>query len=93
MHISVNPLANGTKLFQKTWTRPQTTSGRSGEKLEPRFVFKRSSIDDSMEFFIIDTGSDQSIVKSNSFEIANYPSEQFLIAANASKISTQGEWI
>ena len=45
----------------------------------------------SNEFFIIDTGSDYSIVKSNSFEIANYPSEQFLIAANASKISTHGE--
>ena len=43
------------------------------------------------EFFIIDTSSDYSIVKSNSFEIANYPSEQFLIAANASKISTHSE--
>ena len=45
----------------------------------------------SNEFFIVDTGSDYSIVKSNSLETANYPSEQFLIAANASKISTHGE--
>ena len=30
-------------------------------------------------------------MKSNSFEIAYYPSEQFLIAANASRISTHGE--
>ena len=43
------------------------------------------------ELFVIDTGSDYSIVKSNSFEISNYPSEQFLIAANAVKISTPGE--
>lgn len=45
----------------------------------------------SNEFFIIDTGSDYSIVKSNSFEIRNYPSDQFLIAANSSRISTHGE--
>ena len=44
-----------------------------------------------MNFFIFDTGSHYSIVKSNSFEIANYSSEQFLIATNASKISTHGE--
>ena len=45
------------------------------------------------EFFIIDTGSDYSIVKSNSFEIKNLPCDQYLIAANASKISTHGERI
>jgi len=37
------------------------------------------------------TGSHYSIVKSNYFKIANYPSEQFLRVANASKISTHGE--
>ena len=43
------------------------------------------------EFFIIDTGSDYSMVKSNSFEIKNLSCDQYLIAANASKIFTHGE--
>ena len=85
MHISVNPLSNGTKLFLGV---PRLLMAALGKSSSHILCLKDQALN---EFFIIDTGSVYSIVKSNSFEIANYSSEQFLIAANASKISTHVE--
>ena len=89
MHISVNPPCKWHKVVSKNLNAsPRPLVAALGKSSSHILCLKDQA---SNEFFIIDTGSDYSIVKSNSFEIANYPSEQFLIAANASKISTHGE--
>ena len=82
------PLQMAQSCFKKLECFPRPLVAALGKSSSHILCLKNQA---SNEFFIIDTGSDYSIVKSNSFEIANYPSEQFLIAANASKISTHGE--
>ena len=88
MHISVNPLQMAQSCFKKLERVPRQLVAALGKSSSHILCLKDQA---SNEFFISDIGSDYSIVKSNSFEIANYPSEQFLIATNASKISTHGE--
>ena len=74
--------------FKKLESVPRPLVASLGKNSSHILCLKDQASD---EFFIIDTGSDFGIVKNNSFKIANYPSEQFLIAANAAKISTHGE--
>ena len=59
MKISVNPLANGTKLFQKTRRVPRPLVAALGKSSSHILCLKDQA---STEFFIIDTGSDYSIV-------------------------------
>ena len=79
---------NGRKCIQKTRYRPRPLVATLGDNVSHILCLKDF---DTKVFFIIYAGSDYNIVKSNSFEIKNHFCDQYLIAANTSKIFTHGE--
>ena len=76
--------------FKKLYVDPRPLVATLGDNISHILCLKDL---DTKEFFINDSGSDYSIVKNNTFEIKTHPGDQYLTAANASKISAHGERI